>query len=54
MKRAFKMKYKSFIFEGLSLKQISHFFLEGESPTLDIKNYRGYGTKNLVGTPEQG
>ena len=30
------MKYKAFciIFEGLPLKQIKNFFLEGESPTL--------------------
>ena len=32
----FKLKLKAFftIFEGLSLKQIINFFLEGESPTL--------------------
>ena len=31
------MKWKAFfiIFEGLSLKQINNFFLEGESPTLN-------------------
>ena len=36
MKEAFNMKEKTFlvIFEGLSLKQIKKFFLEGESPTL--------------------
>ena len=35
-KRAFGVKWKAFfiIFEGLSLKQIKKFFLEGESPTL--------------------
>ena len=36
MERAFKMKQKAFftIFKGLSMKQITQFFLEGESPTL--------------------
>ena len=35
MKRAFKMKLKAFnILEGHSVKQITHFFLENESPTL--------------------
>ena len=36
MKRAFKMKQKSFfiIFEGLLLKLLKQTFLEGESPTL--------------------
>ena len=36
-KRAFKMKKKKaffIVFEGLSLKQIKQFFLEGENPTL--------------------
>ena len=38
MKKAFKMKQKAFFitFEGLSLKQIRIFFLEGESSTLTI------------------
>ena len=33
------MKKKAFfiIFKGLSIKQITQFFLEGESPTLTIK-----------------
>ena len=32
------MKEKTFfiIFKGLSMKQITHIFLEGESPTLNI------------------
>ena len=36
MKRAFKMKLKAFfhILEAHSVKQITHFFLENESPTL--------------------
>ena len=36
MKRAFKMKYKAFfiIFQALSMKQITQFFLESDSPTL--------------------
>ena len=40
IKRAFKMKEKTFfiIFKGLSMKQIMHIFLEGESPTLNIGN----------------
>ena len=39
MKSAFKTKSKTFliIFKGLSMKQIIHFFLEGESPTLNQK-----------------
>ena len=43
MKRAFKMKWKALfiIFEGLSLKQIK-FFLEGESPTLNAQDGKGY------------
>ena len=34
------MKEKTFfiIFKGLSMKQIMHIFLEGESPTLNIGN----------------
>ena len=37
-KRAFKMKSKTsfIIFKGLSIKQITQNFLEGESPTLSI------------------
>ena len=36
MIKAFKIKQKAFfiIFKGLSVKQITQFFLEGESPTL--------------------
>ena len=38
MKRAFKMKEKEFfiIFKGFLLKQTKYFFLEGESPALQI------------------
>ena len=37
-KKAFQINQKAFfiIFKGLSLKQIKHFFLEGESLTLSI------------------
>ena len=50
-KRAFKMKYKTIfiIFRGLSMKQKTQFFLEGESPNLSklinfysSRNHRGY------------
>ena len=36
--RAFKMKQKVFfiIFKGFLLKQITQFFLEGESPTIIV------------------
>ena len=39
-KRAFKMKGKAFfiIFKGLSMKQITQFFLEGEGLTLKLKD----------------
>ena len=33
-KRAFKMKKLLIIFKGLSMKQITRIFLEGEVPTL--------------------
>ena len=38
-KDAFKMKWKPFsmTFKGLSMKQITHFFLEGESSNLNKK-----------------
>ena len=38
MKRAFNMKQKvsSIIFKGLSIKQITQIYLEGESPTLMV------------------
>ena len=40
MKRAFKIKKKGFsmIFKGLSIKQITQFFLEGDSATLTTEN----------------
>ena len=36
MKRVFKVKQKAvfIVFKGLSMKQMTHIFLEGESPTL--------------------
>ena len=39
-KRAFKMKWKVFliIFKGLSMKQLTQNFLEGESPNLSFSD----------------
>ena len=48
MKRAFKVKLKTFfiIFKGLSMKQTTQIFLEGEGPTLNIlKTKRAFKVK---------
>ena len=50
MKRAFKTKQKALFitFKGLSTKQITQFFLEGESPTLKCLSFELNGITKYV------